>query len=158
MRLADGHKSGSRCARGPATCRLQIEGARASATSWNAHLAQLLRGGSWFNDPPNGRTANLNSNHPHDNTHNGLRPCCPSTSAPFTLRGVGNDSRGSARRGQPRSGDRRTRLTIRTTPVHCLRPHVVLDLQVKIGHYWNLKQSLIVDWSTTSFRLILPDG
>jgi hypothetical protein len=48
--------------------------------------AQLLRGGSWFNEPHNGRAANRNSNHPGNiNTNNGVRPCCLLPPAPFTV-------------------------------------------------------------------------
>jgi len=43
----------------------------------------------------------------NDNTNNGLRPCCPSPPAPFTVRAAGRDSSGSARRVQTRSGDHR---------------------------------------------------
>ena len=61
-----------------------------------------------------------NSNHPDNlNTTVGVRPGCFSPPAPFTVRAAGRDSNGSARRVQTRSGDRRPRRTIRTTPAHC---------------------------------------
>jgi formylglycine-generating enzyme required for sulfatase activity len=71
-------------------------------------IYRLLRGGSWINDPHNARAAFRNSNHPDNvNTNVGVRPGCFSPPAPFTVRAVGRDSSGSARRVQTRSGDRR---------------------------------------------------
>ena len=73
----------------------------------SGRVAQLLRGGSWFNNPDNCRAAIRNSNHP-GNTNNtvGFRPGCFAPPAPFIVRAVGRDSSGSARRVQTRSGDR----------------------------------------------------
>ena len=49
-------------------------------------VAQLLRGGSWINNPHNARAAFRNSNHPDtDNTNVGVRPGCFSPPAPFTV-------------------------------------------------------------------------
>jgi hypothetical protein len=94
-------------------------------------VAQLLRGGSWFNEPHNCRAANRNSNHPgNTNTNIGVRPCCLLPPAPFTVRTVGRDSSGSTRRVQTRSGDRWPRRSIRTSSVHCPRPH---DLAGSVG-------------------------
>jgi hypothetical protein len=47
-------------------------------------VAQLLRGGSWINNPHNARAAFRNSNHPDNvNTNVGVRPGC--FSPPSTL-------------------------------------------------------------------------
>ena len=64
----------------------------------------------------------------NDNTNIGLRPCCPSPPAPFTVRTAARDCSGRTRRVtdprvQTRSGDRRPRRLIRTSPAHCPRPH-----------------------------------
>ena len=84
-------------------------------------VAQLLRGGSWINNPHNARAAFRNSNHPDNvNTNVGVRPGCFSPPAPFTVRAVGRDSSGSARRVQTRSGDRRSPLA---RPAPSQRPH-----------------------------------
>jgi hypothetical protein len=87
-------------------------------------VAQLLRGGSWFNNPHNARAAFRNSNNPdNDNTNIGLRPCCPSPPAPFTVRTAARDCSGRTRRVQTRSSDHRRSRLIRTSPAHCPRPH-----------------------------------
>ena len=84
-------------------------------------VAQLLRGGSWINNPHNARAGFRNSNHPDNvNTNIGVRPGCFSPPAPFTVRAVGRDSSGRTRRVQTRSGDRRTPLA-RSAPSQ--RPH-----------------------------------
>ena len=73
----------------------------------DGQVVQLLRGGSWINDPHNCRAAYRNSNHPDNvNTNIGVRPCCLLPPAPFTVRAVGRDSSGSTRRVQTRSSDR----------------------------------------------------
>ena len=89
----------SRSTHSPSAAHLSCNGGR---------VAQLLRGGSWINNPHNARAAFRNSNHPDNvNTNVGVRPGCFSPPAPFTVRAVGRDSSGSARRVQTRSGDRR---------------------------------------------------
>jgi len=70
-------------------------------------VAQLLRGGSWFNEPHNCRSAYRNSNHPANHNDNvGLRLCCLPP-APFTAGAVGWEASGSARGVQTRSRDPR---------------------------------------------------
>jgi hypothetical protein len=89
-------------------------------------VAQLLRGGSWINNPHNCRAAFRNSNHPDTvNSNVGVRPGCLSPPAPFTARAVGRASSGSTRRVtdprvQTRSGDRRSPLA---RPAPSQRPH-----------------------------------
>jgi formylglycine-generating enzyme required for sulfatase activity len=68
---------------------------------------RLLRGGSWLYAPRLARVAVRLSNHPdYFDTDVGVRPGCFSPPAPFTVRAVGRDSNGSARRVQTPSGDR----------------------------------------------------
>ena len=99
-------------------------------------VAQLLRGGSWNNNPRNCRSAYRNHNQP-DNANNnvGFRVVClpqhPSPSEP--LEGIqagaqeGSQTRGSRPapvigdprwQGLPQASDR----TIRTTPAHGPKP------------------------------------
>ncbi|MEB3334456.1 MAG: hypothetical protein VKP70_05680 [Cyanobacteriota bacterium] len=59
----------------------------------------MLRGGSWFNEPHNCRSAYRNSNHPANHNNNvGFRVCCLPP-APFIARAVGWESSGRAPRG-----------------------------------------------------------
>jgi formylglycine-generating enzyme required for sulfatase activity len=74
---------------------------------------RLQRGGSWIFGPRHARAAMRVGQRPGFlNTDVGVRPGCFSPPAPFTVRAVGRDSNGSARRVtdprvQTRSGDRR---------------------------------------------------
>ncbi|MFM9048311.1 MAG: hypothetical protein ACKOOH_11795 [Cyanobium sp.] len=76
-----------------------------------------MRGGSWFNEPHNCRSAYRNSNHP-DNLNNnvGFR-VCSFPPAPFIARTVGWESSGRARGVQTRSRDSCFAAGIRTAPV-----------------------------------------
>ena len=56
----------------------------------SGRVAQLLRGGSWNNNPRNCRSAYRNNNHPDNRNNNiGFRVCClpqhPSTSEPLEV-------------------------------------------------------------------------
>ena len=82
---------------------------------------RLLRGGSWFSNPHYARAAFRYSLPPVSvSPYVGVRPGCFSPPAPFTVRAVGRDSSGSARRVQTRSGDRRPPLA---RPAPSQRPH-----------------------------------
>ena len=86
---------------------ITADAARASLQSWNAHLAhgpgdmgrvaQLLRGGSWINNPRNCRSAYRNKRHPDNRDNNVGFRLCVFPPAPFTVRAAGRDSSGSTR-------------------------------------------------------------
>ncbi|MFN9545825.1 MAG: SUMF1/EgtB/PvdO family nonheme iron enzyme [Cyanobacteriota bacterium] len=69
-------------------------------------VAQLLRGGSWFNHPRNCRSAYRNRRHQDNRNDNVGFRLCVFPPAPFIVRAVGRDSSGSTRRVQTRSCDR----------------------------------------------------
>jgi formylglycine-generating enzyme required for sulfatase activity len=103
-----------------------IEGPDAVLEGNQEQAMRLLRGGSWFGGPVNARAAMRGSLRPDDlGPDVGVRPGCFSPPAPFTVRAVGRDSNGSARRVtdprvQTRSGDRRQP---QARPAPNLRPH-----------------------------------